>query len=50
MSNKTWNESLDEMLAKLNNGEFANQSIKDFEKAINDSVYGSKYKSSSNKS
>ena len=50
MNNKTWNESLDEMLAKLNNGEFANQSIKDFEKAINDSVYGSKYKSSSNKS
>ncbi|MGN1398425.1 MAG: hypothetical protein ACI4WG_00270 [Erysipelotrichaceae bacterium] len=49
MNNKTWNESLDEMLAKLNNGEFVNQSINDFEKAINDSVYGTKYKTNSYK-
>lgn len=47
MSNKTWNESLDEMLAKLNNGEFVDQSLNEFEKTINDTVLGQKNKKNS---
>lgn len=42
MSNKTWSESLDEMLAKLNSGEFVDQSLNEFEKTINDTVLGKK--------
>ncbi len=42
MSNKTWSESLDEMLAKLNSGEFVDQSLNEFEKTINDTVLGRK--------
>ncbi|MDO4377787.1 MAG: hypothetical protein Q4C64_01380 [Erysipelotrichia bacterium] len=45
MSNKSWNESLDEMLAKLNNGEFVDQSLNEFEKTLNDTVLGNKNKS-----
>ena len=32
MSEKPWSESLDEMLAKLNNGDFVDQSLYEFEK------------------
>ncbi len=36
MSTKeSWNDSLDEMLEKLNNGDFTDQSISEFEKTIN---------------
>ncbi|NLZ74930.1 MAG: hypothetical protein GX914_00325 [Erysipelotrichia bacterium] len=44
MSEKPWSESLDEMLAKLNNGDFVDQSLYEFEKTINDSVLGSQKK------
>ncbi len=44
MSEKPWSESLDEMLAKLNNGDFVDQSLYEFEKTINDSVLGAQNK------
>lgn len=40
MSEKPWSESLDEMLAKLNNGDFVDQSLYEFEQTISDSVLG----------
>lgn len=36
---------MDEMLAKLNNGDFVDQSLYEFEKTINDSVLGARYQS-----
>ena len=34
-SNKNWNDSLDELLAKLNNGDFVDQSVNEFAKTVN---------------
>ncbi len=36
-TNQSWNDSLDEMLEKLNNGDFVDQSISEFEKTITQS-------------
>lgn len=38
MDNKSWNEKLDEMLADLNDGNFVDQSINEFEKVVDDTV------------
>lgn len=38
MDNKSWNEKLDEMLADLNEGNYVDQSIDEFEQTIDDNV------------
>ncbi len=38
--NKSWNDSLDEMLSKLNNGDYIDQSVNEFKKGVDDTVIG----------
>jgi hypothetical protein len=34
VNNKSWNDSLDELLAKLNNGDFVDQSVNEFARTV----------------
>lgn len=38
--NKSWNDSLDEMLTKLNNGDYIDQSVNEFKRGVDDTVIG----------
>ena len=37
-TNKSWNDSLDELLAKLNNGDFVDQSVREFAKTVSNTT------------
>lgn len=39
-NNKSWNDSLDELLAKLNNGDFVDQSVREFAKTVSNTTSG----------